>query len=116
MMRKPMTRKLRATPEKEGQIMNRATLAWLAAIIALLGFGAAAGHDVNHQGRPPVQADASRLPVRVVDRPVVDQDGITRSFGKDVVGDHLVVMDFIYTSCGTLCPLQSAILADLQNK
>jgi protein SCO1/2 len=115
-MRKP-TRKLRATPEKEGQIMKRTNLNGLAAIIALLGFGGAAlGHDVNHQGRPPVQVDASRVAVRVVDRPVVDQDGITRSFGKDVVGDHLVVMDFIYTDCGTLCPLQSAILADLQDK
>ena len=73
-------------------------------------------HDVNHQGRAPVQADPSQIPVRVIDRPVLDQDGASHVFGRDVVSDRIVVIDFIYTSCATLCPMQSAILADLQDK
>lgn len=83
--------------------------------LVLLAFPVGA-HDVNHQGRPPVQPDSSRVPVRIIDRPVVDQDGNSVRFGQDLVGDKIVVVDFIYTSCGTLCPLQSSILADLQAK
>ncbi len=88
----------------------------LAALLLISLNGAAPAHDVNHQGTAPVQGDPSVVPVRVIDRKVVDQDGVTHSFAKDIVGDHIVVVDFIYTSCGTLCPLQSAILADLQDK
>ncbi|MDP9096729.1 MAG: SCO family protein [Pseudomonadota bacterium] len=91
------------------------TLRALCAILALSATAARA-HDVNHQGRPPLSADPSRVPVRIIDRPVVDQDGATAQFSRDVIGDKLVVVDFIYTSCGTLCPLQSSILADLQDK
>jgi protein SCO1/2 len=71
-------------------------------------------HDVNHQGKAPTPADPTRVPVRIIDRPVIDQDGHQVSFGRDVVADKLVVIDFIYTSCGTLCPLQSSLLSDLQ--
>ena len=91
-------------------------LAALVLATLALGTGPAWSHDVNHQGRPPVPADPSRVPVRVIDRPVIDQDGVTRQFGREVIGDRLVVVDFIYTDCGTLCPLQSSILADLQQK
>ncbi len=105
---------------KGGNLMTRTRFAFhfasLATLVLLLGSGSALGHDVNHQGRPPVRADASEVPIKVIDRPVVDQNGISRSFLHDVVGDRVVVADFIYTSCGTLCPLQSAILADLQDR
>jgi len=111
------TRTLHAEPNKKGHVMKPAYFAAWAAVIALLGPGSVAlGHDVNHQGRPPVQADASHVPVQIIDRPVLDQDGVAHSFGQNVVGNRLVVVNFIYTSCGTLCPLQSAILADLQDK
>ena len=96
--------------------MNRTLAAAVAATLTLGTWTLAPAHDLNHQGRPPAQADPSQVPVRVIDRPVVDQDGAARAFGRDVVGDRLVVIDFIYTNCGTLCPLQSAILADLQVK
>ncbi len=96
--------------------MNRILAAAVTASLALGAHGLASAHDTNHQGRAPVLADPSQVPVRVIDRPVVDQDGTARAFGRDVVGDRLVVVDFIYTDCGTLCPLQSAIMADLQDK
>lgn len=93
--------------------MNRRHFVLLAAAAA--ASRRADAHDVNHQGRAPTPADPFRVPIRLIDRPVLDQDGTTRRFATDVVGDHLVVVDFIYTSCGTLCPLQSSILADLQD-
>ena len=82
---------------------------------ALSGTGAAMGHDVNHQGRPPIAADPSRVPIVIVDRPVIDQDGVPHAL-TELIGRHVVVVNFIYTSCGTLCPLQSAVLADLQDQ
>lgn len=87
------------------------------AVAALFALAApASAHDVNHQGRAPMQADLSQVPVRVIDRPVLDQDGTAHAFGREVVSDRIVVIDFIYTSCTTLCPMQSAIMADLQDR
>ena len=35
---------------------------------------------------------------------------------QDLVGDHLVVMGFIYTSCTTVCPVVSSIMAKVQKQ
>lgn len=96
--------------------MKRTNAGVLAMLLALSVGEPVAAHDVNHQGRPPLPTDAAEIPVKIVDRPVVDQDGVRASFAKTSVGRHLVVVNFIYTSCSTLCPLQSAILASLQDR
>ena len=95
--------------------MSQPIAAILACLALLSAPAAVRAHDVNHQGRAPVRADPSRVPVRIIDRPVVDQDGTAAPLGT-LIGDKLVVVDFVYASCGTLCPLQSSILADLQDK
>lgn len=95
--------------------MKRRSFALIASAFLLLPMqGNVSAHNVNHQGRAPDAADASRIKVKVVDRPVLDQDGVAHSFARDMVGNRLVVVNFIYTTCGTLCPLQSAVMATLQ--
>lgn len=52
--------------------------------------------------------------VQVADVQTLDQDGRSLRFASDVIADHLVVVNFIYTDCKTLCPISSAIFARLQ--
>jgi len=59
----------------------------------------------------PAQAEAK---VTVVDRALLDQDGKTVRFGKEVVGGDVVVMDFVFTHCTTICPVLSAKMVRLQ--
>jgi protein SCO1/2 len=33
-----------------------------------------------------------------------------------VIGDRIVVMDFVYTTCTTVCPVISAVFGQVQNK
>lgn len=54
--------------------------------------------------------------VNLVDVNLQDQEGKTINFKSDVVGDRIVVINFIYTSCTTQCPLSSQVLASLQNE
>ncbi|HET9554996.1 MAG TPA: SCO family protein [Anaeromyxobacteraceae bacterium] len=69
-----------------------------------------AGEPVAPSALPPVAA------VELVDAPLLDEQGAPRRFARDVVGDRIVVMDFIFTTCTTVCPILSAKLARLQEK
>jgi len=37
-------------------------------------------------------------------------------FKTEVVGDRIVVLDFVYTTCTTVCPVLSALFSQLQGK
>lgn len=47
---------------------------------------------------------------------LVDQDGRELRFVSEVIGDRIVVMDFVYTSCTTVCPVLSAVFGQMQGK
>ena len=47
---------------------------------------------------------------------LLNQYGQSVNFRQDVVADNIVVMDFIYTSCTTVCPVLSAVMAQVQQK
>jgi len=49
------------------------------------------------------------------DATLVTQDGVEVSLANDVVGDKIVVIDFVYTTCTTVCPVLSAIFSQVQN-
>lgn len=100
----------------------------LAAALATLALAPAAragekgGEPCAHCPPPAKAADAAPAPapsaaatqVTLVDAPLVDQDGRAVRFTADVVGDRIVVMDFVFTRCTTVCPVLSGILARLQ--
>ncbi|NQY90964.1 MAG: SCO family protein [Deltaproteobacteria bacterium] len=54
--------------------------------------------------------------VRLIDVPLLDQDGKRRMLVSDLVGEKIVVMNFIFTTCPSVCPMQSAIFAGLQKE
>lgn len=79
----------------------------------------AAGHDphAHHQAMlsQPASAGASTT-VKLLDLGAADQDGEPVHFARDVVGDRVVVMDFVYTTCTTVCPVLSAVFGQLQQR
>src|SRR5882757_1617200 len=86
----------------------------IAAGIALLLFAVMPGrardmkaHDMHmhHEAKPqPTRQPAATVP----DVPVVDQDGKRLNFYSDLVRGPTVAIDFIYTSCTTICPMLTA--------
>ena len=64
---------------------------------------------LNKPAEPAKSAD-----VDLRDRELVDQDGRRVKFVSDVIGDRIVVMDFVYTTCTTVCPVLSAVFSQVQ--
>ena len=79
------------------------------------GIGGPAAHDAHRHAAP---ADAKPKAARVTlhDIQLVDVDGQTIHFKSEAVGNRIVVVGFIYTSCTTICPVTSAVLADVQQR
>ena len=59
---------------------------------------------------------AKTTKVDLLDHVLVDQHGKQVKFVSDVIADRIVVMDFVYTTCTTVCPVLSAVFGQLQNK
>ncbi|PMZ88664.1 SCO family protein, partial [Pseudomonas sp. FW305-17] len=75
-----------------------------------------AGHDHGGTSAQPPAAHQEKASVRFADVALLDQDGMPVRLEKDLVGDHLVVMGFIYTSCTTVCPVVSSIMSKVQQQ
>lgn len=76
-----------------------------------------AGHanHANHANHADMKLPED-VTVRFPDVKLLDQNSRERSLKSDVIGDRIVVMDFVYTSCTTVCPVVSAIMGEVQQK
>jgi protein SCO1 len=90
-----------------------ATMLFSAGLIG--GIEPSAAHDAHHHAASP---DAKPKAARVTlhDTQLVDVDGQIIRFKNEAVGNRIVVVGFIYTSCTTICPVTSAVLADVQQR
>lgn len=68
----------------------------------------------KHAGHGEQAKPAEQAVVRFAEVDLTDQHGRTQRLKTDVVADNIVVMDFVYTSCTTVCPVVSAIMAEVQ--
>lgn len=83
---------------------------------ALLGsLPTLAAHDAHHRAAP-ADVNAQAAGVTLYDIQLVDSDGQAVRFKSDAVDDRIVIVDFIYTSCTTICPITSAIFGDVQER
>lgn len=73
-------------------------------------------HDGAGQPPPPPAARQEKASVRFADVSLLNQDGMPVRLEHDLVGEHLVVMGFIYTSCTTVCPVVSSIMGKVQQQ
>jgi len=80
---------------------------------------AASCEAVSAVSRAPAQAQTDSKPPAIAARPipdvkVIDQDGNARHFYTDLVKGKVVVVNFIYTTCTTICPPLGATFGKLQ--
>ncbi|MCP5364152.1 MAG: SCO family protein [Hyphomicrobiales bacterium] len=105
-------------------LLQRFGLALLAVLMCLAGpVSAPRAHDGSHAndakqaGAPtPSASNASRVNIRLHDKTLIDQNGQKVRFKGDVVGDHIVVMGFIFTTCTTICPILSEVMVQMQDE
>ena len=101
--------------------MRRASTQGALTVIAALALATAMtgvrAHDHSHHQQQEAAATApSTVRIKLPDTVLTDQNGKTARFKSETVADRLVVINFIYTTCTTVCPVQSALLADLQQR
>lgn len=94
----------------------------LAALLALTAAPLAAHEDEDHgaAGSVPSTAtpngsDRAAVDVELRDLELLDHTGKKLSFKTDVLADRIVAIDFIYTTCSTICPVISSVLANVQD-
>jgi protein SCO1/2 len=91
----------------------------LIAIFMMPGVAAAdedphAKHRAMMKQKSEPAAEAADIDLR--DHLLLDQDGRELMFVGDVIGNNIVVMDFVYTTCTTICPVLSALFTQVQGK
>lgn len=92
-----------------------ATAPWFAGT----AFGDGAGHGHGERLAAPIQPGApaqGATNIKLLDIELVNQNGEAVRFASEALGDRIVVMDFIYTSCTTTCPVLSQVMARVQDE
>jgi len=94
-----------------------AVAAWLGAFAGAPALAA----DPHHQHHAPAPAAAGSpvgeaVQVRLNDTALTDQFGRAVRLKTDVMADRIVVVDFVYTHCTTICPVASALLQQTQEQ
>jgi len=88
---------------------------------ALGALPVAVAHENHDQHAQHGKADAKPVVpqsarVALADTPLLDQDGRSLRFRTDAVGDRIVVVGFLYTTCTTVCPVTSQLMLQAQDK
>jgi protein SCO1/2 len=102
---------------KSSALRNTLVPLVFAALAGSFTLPVAAHDDHSHHGNAaakPVAPQSTRI--TLPDTPLVDQNGRNVRFRSDVMGERIVVVGFIYTTCTTVCPVLSSILAQAQSK
>ena len=73
-----------------------------------------AKHRAMMKQKAEPAAESADIDLR--DRLLIDHNGQDVKFVTDVVGGNIVVMDFVYTTCTTICPVLSALFTQVQQK
>lgn len=73
------------------------------------------GHAADHAGASQGSA-AGAITLRLADTLLKDQDGRGVRLLSDVLDKRVAVVNFIYTTCTTVCPVSSHTMAQLQQR
>jgi protein SCO1/2 len=93
-------------------MIGRAFCLSIGLIVSAAAFAHGPGHE-QHAAPAPAPS-AARVVLR--DTPLLDATGKRVQLAKDVIGARIAVVNFIYTSCTTVCPVSSASFQQLQQK
>lgn len=88
---------------------------WILVSLLLVTPAALAQHEGHAHPAPAAEETAKPPAMRIADVPVVDQSGAAKRFYSELVKDRIVAMNFIFTSCTTICPTLGANFARVQS-
>ncbi len=93
------------------------TLCAVALAAAAMAFSTlAAAHDGNkHKSAASDQQSVQAVDVTLLDLELRDRKNRPVRLKSDLIGDNIVVVDFIYTSCLTVCPVLSEVMAQVKD-
>jgi len=102
------------------RIIGAVLMAVTLAVVSGAAQAQADNQDAHAQHRKMLeernQAHANFVDIVLPDAVLLTQDGAEVSLKSDVVGDRIVVVDFVYTTCTTVCPVLSATFRQVQKK
>ena len=98
--------------------MNHAhfIVAITACVIAAGAPGAARGHGEVHKHDAAAAAAPSAAKVVLRGDPLLDQTGKRVRLADDVIVGRIAVVNFVFTTCTTVCPVTSATFQQLQGR
>lgn len=100
--------------------MKARPLHGLAVLLALAAPAVSRHEDHSAHRAMSAAAEAGRAEavsgLSIPDVEVVTQDGETVRFYSDLVEDRVVAMNFVFTTCTTICPPMGAIFGRLQKR
>ena len=98
--------------------VTKGALAAIAALSLAASVPATSAAEDHSQHMQHGQGDKAqgKLQIKLADTVLTDQNGKSVKFRTEVMADRLAVVNFIYTTCTTVCPVQSALIADLQQR
>lgn len=70
----------------------------------------------HHKAMLSKPTTGQSVDVDLVDMELLNQDGASVQFPSEVIGDKIVIMDFVYTTCTTICPVLTAVFTQLQDR
>ena len=109
----------------ESRTSRVSVLAWaLLASVPVLAYGAshtapaggAADSMMNQAPEGPTRVSAGSVQYVVPDVTLVRQDGQSVSLPREMNDGRPVVLNFIFTTCGSICPLMSQVFGQFQRK
>lgn len=90
-------------------------LALLTALALTMSISSVRAHDA-HAHHQAAAKPAGTVRIQLPDTALTDHRGKTAAFKSQLLGDRLVLVNFIYTTCTTVCPAHSALFADVQQR
>ena len=98
-------------------MIERASLIAVALLLVLPARAQHEGHPAHRARAAEAAAGAEELSgLSIPDVEVVTQDGETVRFYSDLVEDRVVAMNFVFTTCTTICPPMGAIFGQLEKR
>lgn len=112
-MRSEIDRNRRRRLRQTGSWTAAALLAG-AALLPAAAVGQTHDHHQHQVANPAATETRSEDLRQIPDVTLVDQEGEEVHFYSDLVADKVVAMNFIFTTCTTVCPPMGAIFGKLQ--
>ncbi len=83
-------------------------------LLPLLGLTSLVGaHQAAHPKNIYEESLGETLSIKLIDHTLLNGKGQSKKFVSEIMGDKIVVLNFIYTDCKTVCPVSTHIMSEV---